>query len=262
MASSVTAVMRALEILELVADAPRGLTGPEIAKATSVPRTSVYELTSTLVDCECLARSHNDPNRFVLGVQVLRLGARYMASLDLTKLGQQAAEKVAARCGETVNVGILEKSDVLYLISVSSTQAVRPASELGKRRPAYSTAMGRVLLAELTETERRELLPAGLALHALTPNTITSVEDLEAEIQRVRRSGVAYEHGETNEEVACVAAAVRDLNGQAIAAMSITVPRSRWTNNYQKQLTAIVKDGASALSMQLGYEMTGRETTS
>jgi IclR family transcriptional regulator, KDG regulon repressor len=187
-------------------------------------------------------------------VRTYQLGSRYAEQLDLAAEGQQVARTVAETCGETVHVAVLEEVDVIYIAKVDSTHAVRMVSAAGRRLPAHCTAVGKMLLASLPPDELNARLPeADGKLRAMTPNSITSLPELRERLIAIKANGVASEQRESNPDVSCVAAPVRDRAGRVVAALSISVPMVRWSQERQDELTDLAVTGAGQLSERLGH---------
>ncbi|HEX3812924.1 MAG TPA: IclR family transcriptional regulator [Mycobacteriales bacterium] len=249
----VPALARGLDVLELFLDTPAALSAPDICAALGLPRTTVHELVKTLLARGYLRTADEQGYRYELGIRTFELGNLYRAHLDLAREGQRVAERIGARCQETVHVAIRDRTDVVYIAKVDSTHAVRMVSAVGHRLPAHLTAVGKVLLSDLPADALRALYPPGTTLPAMTPHSISSVGTLRTKLAEVAEAGVAYDYCESNPDVACVAAPVRDAGGELAAALSISVPVARWTNERCEQLTGLARDGAQALSNLLGH---------
>jgi IclR family transcriptional regulator, KDG regulon repressor len=250
----VPAVARAFDILELFLDGGETISAPEITRRLDLPRTTVHELVATLVARSYLAPVPEGGNRYRLGVRAFQLGSRYLGHLDLVTEGQLAARQVASACDETVHVAILEGTEVTYIAKVDSTHAVRMVSGVGRRLPAHCTAVGKMLLASLPEAVLDARFPADRQLPSMTPNSIVSLGQLKRELAEIRARGLAYDYCESNLDVACVAAPVLDHRAEVAAAMSISVPTSRWNAGKQEEYSRLVADGARRLSVQLGHQ--------
>ncbi|NGO69689.1 IclR family transcriptional regulator [Streptomyces boncukensis] len=249
----VPAVTRALDILELFLEGDGVHTAPEITRKLGLPRTTVHELVTTLAARNYLVQLPDQPGRYRLGVRTYQLGSRYAEQLDLAAEGRQVARGVAETCDETVHVAVLEDADVIYIAKVDSTHAVRMVSAAGRRLPAHCTAVGKMLLASLPEDELRSRIPSGAELTAMTPHSLTSPEDLHEALAGIRGRGIAVERRESNPDVACVAAPVRDSGGQVAAALSISVPMIRWSEERRAELEELAAKGAADLSERLGF---------
>ncbi|WP_377272440.1 IclR family transcriptional regulator [Peterkaempfera sp. SMS 1(5)a] len=248
----VPAVVRALDILELFLDGDGTLSTPEITKQLDLPRTTVHELVTTLAARSYLVPVPEQPGKWQLGLRTYQLGSRYADRADLATEARAVAREVAARCGETVHVGVLDGTEVVYIAKVDSSHAVRMVSAVGRRLPAHCTAVGKMMLASLPEQELAARYPAGTRLEAMTPHTLTTAEALRSDLAETRDRGTSREFCESNSDVACVAAPVRDAEGATVAAMSVSVPTLRWSEERGEELSALVAEGAMELSRRLG----------
>ncbi|MEV6755094.1 IclR family transcriptional regulator [Streptomyces sp. NPDC051214] len=248
----VPAVTRALDILELFLEGDGTLSAPEVTRRLRLPRTTVHELLTTLAARSYLVQIPDQSGRYRLGVRAYQLGSRYAEQLDLAAEGQQVAREVAETCDETVHVAVLEDADVIYIAKVDSTHAVRMVSAAGRKLPAHCTSVGKMLLASLPQTELESRL-AGRELVAMTQNSITEPDALLAALADIRERGVAAEHRESNPDVSCVAAPVRDSAGHVVAALSISVPMIRWSEQREEELAELAAKGAGDLSERLGH---------
>jgi len=247
----VPALSRGLDILELFLDR-QVLSAPEVVRALGLPRTTVHELLNTLTARGWLVAVGGDAPRYQLGVRSFELGSVYLRSLDLAASARRVAEKLAADTGETVQVGVLDEDQVVYIVKVDSIHPVRLVSSVGGRLPAHCTALGKALLSGLSSERLDELFPSGSELTGLTRNSIRDPGQLRDTLARIRRRGVAYEERESNPEAACVAAGIRDRSGQVIAAMSISVPTSRWSAARRRELGELVRAATDDLSREFG----------
>lgn len=246
------ALRRGLDILELFLEHNNGLRVPEITQKLGIPRASVHELVGALVERGYLQSASESPSRFTLGVRAFQLGGAYERELDLTTLGATSARKIAAECGETVQIAIRDGRHVVYLVKVDSTHSIRMVSDVGSRLPAHCTAGGKMLLCVLPAEELGALFPDNAALPPMTSRSIDTRQRLFAELQTTRDRGWAEENSESNEDVACVAAPIYDRSGTCVAAMSISVPTMRWDESKKAHYVELLVKGARELSTNLG----------
>jgi IclR family KDG regulon transcriptional repressor len=251
MARLVPAVLRAADILELFLGEDATLSAAEIGRRLELPRSTAHELLTTLVERHYLVRRSGEETTYQLGPRLLELGSRYQQRLEFAAEADAVARQVAAECRETVHVGVLDGIEVVYVSKVDSTHSVRLISEVGRRLPAHCTAVGKVLLAGLSDAELSERLK-GRRLVALTEHSITSRTELRAQLDQVRTSGVAFERSESNVDAGCVAAPVVDATGQWVAGMSISIPTSRHSDEAWPTWEKLVREGAAELSRRLG----------
>ena len=126
------------------------------------------------------------------------------------------------------------------------------AERVGSPRPAHCTAIGKILLAWLPDTERKAFL-AQARLEPRTPKTITSVPQLEQELVKVRAQGYAIDDEEFTQGIRCIAGPVRNFSGRVAAALGISAPVWRVSLDRVAELTSVVMTTGAALSEQLGY---------
>jgi DNA-binding IclR family transcriptional regulator len=246
------AVLRTLDILELFLDDPAPLSAPDVVRKTGLPRTSVHELLATLVSREYLQKDEIT-GTFRLGVRLLQLGNAYSARFDMLAAANDVARQLAARSGETVSVALLEGGDVFYLAKIESRDTLRLPSSIGQRLPANVTGLGKALLAYASPQSLSTRFPEPDNLPRMTPRSIGTLAELEPELERIRERGVAFENEESTPNIRCAAAPVRDSSGAVVAAISVSLPVSRWDQHPEEHWVGLVRDGAAQFSSLLGF---------
>lgn len=227
---------RTLEVLEALAvSGPRGLV--ELARDLGIPKSSLHGLLRTMAQRGWV---ETDPTgtRFGLGLRALQVGAAYLDSDDAFGLLRGMLDSLAEEFGETVHLGRLDGSDIVYIAKRESVHPLRLFSAIGRRLPAHATALGKALLAERTEAEVDRLLP--WPLPALTAHTITAPELVRAELARVRQTGHALDRQENTEGIVCVAMAV-PLRSPATDAISLSVPIARLRDDTVPRMAAALR---------------------
>ncbi|TDC53302.1 IclR family transcriptional regulator [Jiangella ureilytica] len=248
----VPAVARALELLGLFLDGQGPRSVPEMTAALGLPRSTTYELVQTLVARNCLRPTDPTGRRFGLGLRLFELGSAYAEGIDVTEQGQQVADDVVRQCDETVHIAVLDGTEVVYLVKADSPQAVRMVSAVGKRLPAHCTAVGKAMLAGLSDSEVAARYAGPFEWAQMTPHSLAGLDALLAELARVRQRGLAYDDCESNLDVRCVAAAVRDASGKVAAGLSISVPVHR-SDRLETALGRYAAVAAEELSARLGH---------
>lgn len=213
---------RGLDVLEVLADAQRELTLAEIATAMGMSKGGVYRLLDTLwkrgfVDKE----SHG---HYRLGFKSWEISAS-MPRLRVIRFATPIMQQLSTEIGESVVLGVLTGSDVVYTQTVVQPHAVRVHAEVGTRAPAHSVSSGLVLLAQLPADTLDRMLPKPLP--ALTPYTITSRAALNRELEAIRKNGYAVARGSWRVDVVGCAAAIIGPDGQAWASLCATAPSYR-----------------------------------
>jgi DNA-binding IclR family transcriptional regulator len=245
------AVQRALAVLDLLARNGSGLTLSELGRALGQAKSSLHVVLSTLEDAGFVVRD-SVSKRYTLGPQILALSAAYARQSDLLRSFYEIASPLARELGETVQMAVLRGRHVLYVAKQEGTQWVRLASEVGTVLPAHATALGKCLLAGLSDAELDRLF-AGVELERLTERTIATLDALKAELAEVRACGYAIDRGETLADVNCFGAPIRDATGTVVAAMSISVPVTRVTPERTGELIDAARRAADTLSRRLGW---------
>jgi DNA-binding IclR family transcriptional regulator len=134
---------------------------------------------------------------------------------------------------------------------------VRIYSRIGAPVPLYCTAVGKVMLAYMPDDERERLLPQ-LPLKRFTPNTVGNLQELTAELYRVRKNGYACDLEEHELHIRCIAAPVWDHEGKVNASVSITAPMVRMTVTRLRQLAPLIETAGLQISRALGYSVSGQ----
>lgn len=243
-------VLKALDILECVANANHPLSASEVAGLCKVSRPTAYRLLLTLATRGYTAQA--DGPYFRLGTQALSLSKKVLDSIDLPELARPYMRQLSDATHETVHLSILEDTEILYIAKVESSQSIRLTSTIGARSNLHSTAMGKAVLAFLPDDERAELLDR-IELAAFTPATITNRAALAKELANIRKRRFAIDNEENESGVRCVGAPLFDHTGHVFAAISISGPAYRLSVSQLEACSPLILDTTSAISCRLGY---------
>lgn len=225
---SVKSAQRTLELLELVARHPHGMTFVELADQLSYPKSSLHGLLQTVVAMKWLTLDSED-RRYSIGVRPWEVGQAFRPSRDIVIRARRFLREANESLDETIQLGMLDDLDVVYLDKVEGTQPLRLVSSEGSRLPAYVTGIGKALLSGLPAKVLRDRF-AGQTLTGYTPHTITSGDRLIEVLDVVRARGYATDDGEYSHGVYCVAVPITNRGGQVVAALSFSVPTARIEN--------------------------------
>jgi IclR family transcriptional regulator, KDG regulon repressor len=246
---SVTSVLRALDVLEYLAH--RGGAGrvSDIAKELRCSKNTAFRLLKTLQHRGFV--SQTDDASYELTFKLLNLGECVLRSSDLHAVARPHLEALNQQFGETVSLGILDGDEIVYLDRVLGTRPYHTSYSVGARTTAYSTALGKAILAFSAGTVVDRIIQAGL--RPRTDNTITNPERLGADLRRTAMRGYAYDNQESVLGIRCIGAPVFDRKGDVVAAISVSALAARVTDEYARTLAASVVAEAGALSSRLGY---------
>jgi IclR family acetate operon transcriptional repressor len=253
---SIAVLDRALDLLEALAKAPAGapLGVSEVARRTGVTKSAAFRILANLERRGYVAK---DPvsARYTLGTQLVYLGERSLGAIDLRVAARPALEALQQRFGETVNLGLREGGEVVYVDMIESSHGLRMAARVGGRDYLHSTALGKAILAFLPLAERDRLLHLPGALPARTERTITDPVKLRAELERVRECGIAEDRDENEVGARCLGAPIFDHRGVVAGAISLSAPDSRLDDARAAEVAAAVLEEAAAVTRRLGGRM-------
>lgn len=221
----VQSVARALSVMRSFTADRRSQTLTEVARQTGLDRATARRLLLTLAD---LGYVTGDGRAFELTPRILELGYSYLSSMSLPEIAQPHLQSLARELNETAALAVLDGDEIVYVALVPSARLVAVKISIGTRFDAYTTSMGRVLLAGLPDPELDERL-GRLRLEKKTDHTVRSVRTLREEIEKVRKQGWSLVDSELEEGLRGAAAPVRDRAGRVVAAANVSVHAGRTT---------------------------------
>ncbi len=222
----------------------------ELAAHLDLSTSSTHRILSTLRD-EGVLDQDPTTGRYRLGLSVFDMAAAMPKQRSLHEAVLVSMTELRARTGETVQVGVLDGREVVYVERLDSPSTLRVFTELGRRAGAHRTSSGKAILAHLP-TGRREHLLNGWTLDTPTPHTIGSVPALRDELRSIRRRGYAENREESEPGVVSVAAPIRDVGGRAVAALSLAGPKDR-IDPHRTEFARVVMSLARVTSRQMGW---------
>ena len=249
--AGVQSLGRAFGLLEAIARARRGIGLAELSKTVGLHNSTTFHLVKTMVALGYIRQDKD--KRYRIGRALFTLAAGSLDEVELVSLAAPVLEDLTEATGEIGHFAVRSGDSVVVVAKTSGSGAFQLTDRVGVMRPAHGTALGKVLLAALTPDQLDRFLQ-NHELAALTPKTITEPDLLREEIQEVARAGVAYDDGEFNAEVRCVAVPIYDFTGQVVGALGISGPIWRLSIQAMHKKTGLVKDAARRLSAELGYE--------
>lgn len=231
--------MRLIKLFECLFEESDGCTFSDIVSKMDVPKSTIFPMVHTLKDNHYLTFDEVT-GRYSLGIKLFELGCKYTANRNYLDLIQKEMAAVTKKTGESCNFGIYVEGDVFYLLKEYSPNKVRMHVSVGNRLPAYSTAIGKALLSQFTEIgQLSEIYHKGLV--KIGKNTITEMDDLFKEIQRIKETGYATEYEESTNDITCIAVPIYS-HKKIVAAMSIATPIYRYTDEKRKEQMKILLD--------------------
>lgn len=240
---------RGLSLIDHVASGAHRL--EDITKASGLSRSATHRMLTSLVSARYL--SQQPDHSYHLGIKLLELGTKAEANISLPDAVQSILAGIAKTTQDTTHLGILSGDDVLYLAKARGHRGIEMASRPGARLRAQNTAMGKVLLAQLSDDEAIQAFDTDAIA---TSRSIQDVESFRAVLNRARRDGFALDDQENELGITCVAIAIPDLLGKVAAAVSISAPSVYMTPERIQSLVDLLKAVQPELSRCLppGFE--------
>jgi DNA-binding IclR family transcriptional regulator len=248
---AIASVQHALDILNLFEGSRAELGNNEIARMLGMDPSTAAGLVYTLKLNNYLDQNP-DTRKYRLGMRLAERASVLLDQLDLRKIAAPTLEKLREWSGESVNLAIRDHGEVVYIERLFGHHSLGIRSELGKRGHLHSTALGKVLLAHASPEECQAVL-SNYEFIPVTPKTITNPQDFQAELQRVRDQGYAVDEEENELGGRCLAAAVFDVSGRPVAALSISVPIQRLPHEKIPRYGMKIKEAAMEISRNIGY---------
>lgn len=244
---------RGLEILSSFTPRRPVLGIADIARELEMSRSTTHRYVSTLLVLGYLEQDRS--RKYRLGLRVTELGMSTSSSTGLREHAHAYLEELARQVSLTASLGVLDGGDVLYVDRVQSLRREQNVGEhdLRARLPAHCTAMGKLLLAHLPTTRRRELVKS-MQLGSAAPNAITSRAELESELDAIAETDLAVNDEELAAGLFAIAAPVRDSSGEVCAAVSLAAAGHTISlNGLIDGLGPHLISTADRISARLGY---------
>ncbi|MCK1993545.1 IclR family transcriptional regulator [Peribacillus muralis] len=233
-----TVLLKGAKILDFLSasDEPQPL--QMIAKQTELTNSTALKILDTLI---LIGYVHKDLElkKFSLGTSLIRYAIKAMNQLEIKQIAQPHLEELQRNTNETVHLGILDQTSVVYVTKIESKNPVCLYSKVGKTIPLYCSAMGKAILADQSDAEINQYLATN-SLVKITNKTITTKSAFNTEIDQIRERGYAFDDSEHEEEIFCVGASIT-LNSKNYGALSVSVPTYRLTDEVLQNMIASIK---------------------
>ncbi len=245
---------RSIQVLIELSRNSEGISLGDLATATGLHKSTISRILNTLKEAH-FARQEKHSHKYFLGLGILELTFDYLSGLDLHQAALPHMRNLNNVTQETVNLGVLDGFNIIYIERIESRQMLRTTSPVGKRTAAFCTALGKAILAFADNDTIHESLYSK-PLERLTPSTIIEPLAIEAELEKIRDTYIALDDRENQEHVRCIASPIFDARGHVDAAVSISAPASRIDFEKSGELQEQVRSTAKAISATLGWVIT------
>lgn len=243
-------MVKMLRILECFSTKDRKLSPSEIARRTGLPNSTAHRIAATLREIGFLDQDRGR-DEYRLGLKLFELGSTVLANMDLHREARPVVDALAALSGEVVHLAVFDGARAVIISrSEPDRERVNPVTIL-ESAPAYCTACGKAALAFQGASAVDKVIALGLV--RFTRNTITEPKALLRELATIRKRGYALDREEHQLGLRCVGAPILDVSGRVFAALSVSGPRRRVTEDRVEELSELVIHHADTISAQLGY---------
>lgn len=249
----VQSITRALAILEVLATRDDGLTLTELARDVALPPSSAHRILTTL-QRRRFVRFDPATMSWLVGVQAFAVGNAFARSRDLVSLALPHMRRLMTDTGETVNFFMLDGDEAICMAQIQSQQMVRAISRPGSGMGMHRSAAGKVMLAHMPEKDVAAIIGRS-GMPRYTDNTITTLEDLRQELNKIRERGLSVDNEEFSIGLRCIAVPIFDETGSVHAAVSIAGPAARITEARVASVGMLVKQCGQTVTLEIG----GRE---
>lgn len=242
---------RAFAILEQVARHRDGITLAELCKTVGLHSSTTFHLVQTMVQLG-YASQDAATKKYKVGSKAFSLAAGALDENELVNRATPALDLLTSRSGESSHFAIRLGDDIVIVAKKGGTGMFQLVDRAGAVRPANATALGKVLLAAMNPAQLEHYLDNNPLLR-FTPKTIVEHAALRVELEQVRRNGIAFDDGEFDAEVRCMAVPVYDFHGRVAGAIGLSGPTWRLSLQSLDEKSKLVRQAAAELSLELGF---------
>ena len=256
--NTVQSLDRALRLLRSIASSEQ-ITLTELAMMTGMAPSTAHRLLMTLQQQNFVAFDET-AQHWHIGVEAFRVGSSFVGRTRVVDAGRPVMSELMAETGETCNLAIADNGEVVFISQIETPAAIRASFPPGARGEMHSSGIGKALLAEYHRDKVKEILQKK-GLPSFTSHTITSVVALFEELEKVRQRGWSVDYEERNIGMRCLAAAIFNEYGEAVAGVSISGPRARLTDERLSEFGPLVKRMAARITESIGGVAPSHEST-
>jgi IclR family KDG regulon transcriptional repressor len=241
---------RAFGILEEVARHRDGIGLADLSRLVGLHNSTTFHLAKTMAVLGYV-RQEKDTKRYRIGRPLFALAASALDEIEMISVATPILEELARRTGECSHFAVRMGDAIVVIARTSGPGAFQLADRVGVVRPAHCMALGKAILAALPPDQLAGLLKR-TGLKPSTKKSITEMPVLLREIEEIKRTAIAFDDGEFNLEVRCIAAPVKNFTGKVIGALGVSGPVWRLSNQAVKSRAKIVQEAAARLSGEFG----------
>lgn len=249
--NQVKSVLKSLKIIDLLSK-HKELSISEISDFLNMDKGTVHRLISTLKE-GAYVDQNKENKKYSNGLKLFEIGSSVARQKGIATVGKPYLKKLAEESGETINLGMLDGKEVLYMDKIESSETIRVDLSVGSRIPAYCTGLGKSIMAFLPKEVLEEMIES-IEMKEYTSHTVSNKTDLNRQLETIKENGFCMDDEEYVEGIVCFAAPIFNHNGYPIAAISVSIPKFRYNEgDKRKWYEEIITRNSLALSEKFGY---------
>lgn len=246
--------LRSVEMLKLISKKPEGITLDEICSELTLPKTSAYDIVTTLAETGMVKVEKGQKLSYTIGLTAYRIGVSYTNHMDVIGTIEPILRVFSKELGKTAFYGVLTGHDVVYLCKAEPDNPIITTATVGTKNPVYCTSLGKAILAFAGAEEQKRVI-SRVKFKEKTPYTIRNERMLLEDLEKISQRGYALDERELEAHMECAGAPVFDQEGKVLGAISVS-GLYQPSEDYEK-LGRAVKEKAAEISRLLGYQEKG-----
>ncbi len=245
------AVDRAFDLIELMASAERDLSLSELIKNTNIPRQTLIRILNTLCNRGIVDRTEQR-GYYRLGMSLLYLGSRMQEKINFRSIAWPFMQDLSKKTRKTIELATFDRDQLVLIERIEGTEGVRLHSRVGSVFPyLHAICVGKIYLAYMEPQKRRKVLKK-IGLPSVTPYTKTDIDNLEKDLQRIIKTGYAFEDQELMKGVRRVAAPIFDFRDELAGCITIAATIFSFETEEKDHFGQLAVDTAKKISLEMG----------
>jgi DNA-binding IclR family transcriptional regulator len=251
---SVPALERTVKVLDALGRNPRGLSLPELASATGIPKSSLFRIVATLLRHSIVIKD-KERQVYCLGMRLYEWGSMALDRLDFKTVVHPFLTRLASETGQSFYLAVLEDYEVILIDRADTPDIWRIVTRIGLRSPVHCTASGLALISEFSESQLNDLVKKK-GLKKFTPKTIVTKEALIEKVKMVRKLGYAVADGDFKPDLFALAVPLKDHKGDIIASLmaGLHIETAHRDGKFVRSLINTLLNTGKEISRILGYK--------
>jgi len=245
---NVPVLTKTFRVIEEIAKHPDGIAFMDIVKNLQEPKSTIFRILHTLESRNWIEKKHDV---YILGFMFIHYGLTTLSRKSLRSVARPHLEALTQKVEETTHITVLSGEKSMMLDVIESPHHIKLPSQVGTLLPLHCTSHGKIFLAFTIKADLDEVLHEDEMVKR-TPNTITSITEMQKELDRIRERGYSVDDLEYYEDVRCVAAPVWGPDGICIAAVGITATAASFPRDRIDEYARLVMQTADAVSREMG----------